>query len=211
MDSTGGPGEARGAHPKFRSTVYRPQAVSWLLVILTTAGWGFCWAAGLSVVYFYQPNLGWLLLGSIGGLLTALVFRLARPCLEGKQLLSVVIGWSVGGMVSAAFANYGILLGWLLMGTVGAVISGLVIRRFLPAVRISVVVVAWQLGGTVAAGFLLVGGKVIGPYLGSIIGGYLALGHRVAPFIVWAIIWAVSGGITGAIGGTCTLWLVRPR
>ena len=46
--------------------------MAWLLVALTTSGWGFSWAVDLSVVYFVEPTLGWLLLGSIGGLFTAL-------------------------------------------------------------------------------------------------------------------------------------------
>jgi hypothetical protein len=159
---------------------------------------------GCSVVFFVGSTLGWIALGATGGVVTGLMLHWAQPLLQTRQVSTVVIGWALGGAAAISVTNYDILTGWLVIGTLGGTITGLVLlatKRAFLSFRTIAIVVGWVLGGVIGFGLGSTGGRIIGTYLAGTMG-------RWAPFLVWAIAWAIAGGVTGLIGTAVTLWAV---
>jgi hypothetical protein len=176
----------------------RSQVIGLLLV--ATAGWGLSWAVGFFLAYRFQPTIGWAVIGAAGGLATALMLRLARQSFRVMEVLAVFISWSAGGVISAMIAEYDILIGWIMMATLGGAITGAaMLGRSSSTVPIPAIAVAlgWISGGVIGALFASIACPIIAPLL-----GWFSSGSNRA----WLMCWGIAGGITGAIGGSVSLW-----
>ena len=106
----------------------------------------------------------------------------------------VIVGWVGAGLCSASLANYDVVTGWVSMGILGGGVTGLAAarrKRSQMFLQIFVAMVGWVSAGIIGARIALTGGRQVGSYIGTAIGG------RVAPYIVWGVAWAIGGCVTG--------------
>ena len=176
---------------------------SWLSIVLMSLGWGAAWAIGLMAVNNVAPLTGWLTLGAIGGLVTARVLHSSHPSLSVTRLIMVIVGWAGAGLCSASVTNYDVVTGWVSMGILGGGVTGLAAARRKSSqmfLSVFVAMVGWVTAGVIGARIASTGGRQVGFYIGTAVGG------RVIPFIVWGVAWAIGGCVTGALGGALMSW-----
>lgn len=176
------------------------------LVVSLATGWGFGWVVGLSVVYFIQPAYGWVLMGGIVGLTTALAMRRVAATMSKGSQLAILIGWSIGGAAAASTIDYNVLAGWSVMATIGASVTAVAAigaGNQIKPIQIITISFGCVLGGVGAAAIMSRAGIILGPLIGRFISG------RTLPFILSAAASGVGGIIAGFIGGSSLLCQMR--
>src|SRR5690242_10777896 len=76
------------------------------LVLLTTLGWGFAWALGISLVFFVDFRPGWIVMGATGGFTTSVALRCSGAMSHNRRMLPLVAAWAAGGALSTAVTRY---------------------------------------------------------------------------------------------------------
>lgn len=170
-----------------------------LLAILGwTVVWAFGWVAGEAYGWTGTGyGITWLILQPIAGFITALALRRAVPSIRWQHVLLMTLGWAFGNLVSGVFYDtYTVVIGGIVRGAIGALITGLVLQRAAPSVRwqhILIITLGWTIAWAIAETI----GTALYNALDSAIGGTISL---------WAIPGAIMGATGGAIGSLVMFW-----
>jgi hypothetical protein len=160
-----------------------------------------------------------IIVGVIGGLITGLALRRARPAVRGKQVLVIAFGWIICWTVAeTALAFVANMRPWTInflfwgifgatVGIVGGSITGRALRRAEPAVKPFVVAFGWAIAW--ASSEVIVSWFVHHDLLWLLIDWVHNFVGYLSPLLVRV---ALLGLIAGAIGGGVMFWhLSRAR
>ena len=183
---------------------HTPAGPKWRFILASAVLWCITWGMGLQFVYGLNPAAGWIGIGLLGGLASAVLLRRSALCRDSGRLALVVAGWVVGGCASAAFVGYSVTVGWICPGWLGGAAMGFAIGD--KSTKKKGLLVIGSAAGWVAAG--LVGAWIQanwGRDTGILVGQ--ALSGPATPYVVWSVAWGVGGTFTGALGGIVLQWL----
>jgi hypothetical protein len=122
--------------------------------IVRVAGIGFA-----ELIFFGVPStIRGIIVGAVGGLITGLALRRARPAIRGKQVLVIAFGWiicwtvaetALASVVRMASRMTSLPLFWgmygAIVGIAGGSITGRALRRAEPAVKPFVIAFSWAI------------------------------------------------------------------
>jgi hypothetical protein len=111
------------------------------------------------LIFFGVPStIRGIIVGAVGGLITGLALRRARPAIRGKQVLVIAFGWiicwtvaetALASVVRMASRMTSLPLFWgmygAIVGIAGGSITGRALRRAEPAVKPFVIAFGWAI------------------------------------------------------------------